>query len=377
MVLLLHACIMGILDLYPFIKKHASSAIFNCQLNVLTNQRIGIDFNAFLYTRMFSLLKDNSEELLDDEVQMEIMIIKEIEKFVQNLQFYGIVPIFVIDGPPPKEKLAVADRKDRREKTRLEIKELEENITYVDSALAQQIDENDKQNEQQEKQNEENEKHEDNNIKISAEQEEEYIRIFLYCKRRILYLRQQTSSLPAYIIDAAMNKLMEDGLHVWKADTEADTLLIGLAHQNIISYIATEDGDIIAGIPRHCSTVRQMFLNPNINQYITVYNKDLILKNLNVSYEQFIDMCILFGCDYLKRIPKCGPETIYKNLPKYETTELFLRDKIFPTVKGWTLDQKEDYIKKITDYHFQFFHFDPATVEVNQIQYQKIKETFS
>ena len=46
-----------------------------------------------------------------------------------------------------------------------------------------------------------------------------------------------------------------------------------------------------------------------------------VLEALELSKEQFLDLCIMFGCDYNKNIPKIGPETSYKYIRKFGSIE--------------------------------------------------------
>jgi flap endonuclease-1 len=46
-----------------------------------------------------------------------------------------------------------------------------------------------------------------------------------------------------------------------------------------------------------------------------------VLNELNVTYDKFLDLCIMCGCDYNKNIYKVGPEKAFKYLQKYGTIE--------------------------------------------------------
>src|SRR6266480_764794 len=48
---------------------------------------------------------------------------------------------------------------------------------------------------------------------------------------------------------------------------------------------------------------------------------DKTLAGLNMTREQFIDLCILLGCDYCDSIPKVGPTTALKLIRQYKTIE--------------------------------------------------------
>ena len=62
------------------------------------------------------------------------------------------------------------------------------------------------------------------------------------------------------------------------------------------------------------------------NGKILEYDLDYILSNLNISYMQFIDMCILFGCDYLKHPLKLETDEIYNLILKYKSLEGILEE---------------------------------------------------
>ena len=48
---------------------------------------------------------------------------------------------------------------------------------------------------------------------------------------------------------------------------------------------------------------------------------DEVLKGLEMDMKQFIDFCILSGCDYLPTIPKLGPGTALKLIKEHKCIE--------------------------------------------------------
>lgn len=50
-----------------------------------------------------------------------------------------------------------------------------------------------------------------------------------------------------------------------------------------------------------------------------------VLKSLNISREEFVDLCILCGCDYTGSIGGMGPSTAYKYLIECKNIEGVLR----------------------------------------------------
>ena len=48
------------------------------------------------------------------------------------------------------------------------------------------------------------------------------------------------------------------------------------------------------------------------------FNLEKILERLEYTREQFVDLCILFGCDYCSTIKGIGPKIAHKEINKYE-----------------------------------------------------------
>ena len=53
-------------------------------------------------------------------------------------------------------------------------------------------------------------------------------------------------------------------------------------------------------------------------------NLNKILEEFKFTMDQFIDFCILSGCDYLPTIPKFGPATAFKYISIHKNIEKVL-----------------------------------------------------
>jgi len=53
-----------------------------------------------------------------------------------------------------------------------------------------------------------------------------------------------------------------------------------------------------------------------------------ILIDLEINYEEFVDLCILCGCDYTCKIKGIGPINAYKLIKKYKTIELIIKNPL-------------------------------------------------
>jgi 5'-3' exonuclease len=80
-----------------------------------------------------------------------------------------------------------------------------------------------------------------------------------------------------------------------QAKGEADDELINLYSQNIINGVFTEDNDILVGKTRIYKNFN------NYKNYVYEYEINSILRQLKISYEDFISICILAGTTYSQK----------------------------------------------------------------------------
>jgi 5'-3' exonuclease len=98
-----------------------------------------------------------------------------------------------------------------------------------------------------------------------------------------------------------------------RANGEADTLISALYKNNIIDACLSEDMDILVF---GCKKMIKFK-----SSKIVEYDLDYILNKINLNYNQFIELCILFGCDYLKPLLRDKPDIIYN---KYKNADNIL-----------------------------------------------------
>lgn len=91
------------------------------------------------------------------------------------------------------------------------------------------------------------------------------------------------------------------GVPVVQAPSEGEAQCAWLAKNKCVEGVIGEDVDtLVFGAP---------FLLRNFNRGSDTVEIQLahLLAGLDLSYEQFIDFCILCGCDYTAKIPMLGP----------------------------------------------------------------------
>ncbi len=83
--------------------------------------------------------------------------------------------------------------------------------------------------------------------------------------------------------------------------------------------ICSDDSDMLplGGLYLFKDMLRFMSKGKSIDAYSL--NKSLVRMNLTL--EQFQDLCVLLGCDYCDNIKGIGPKTAYKLISQYDTLE--------------------------------------------------------
>ena len=130
----------------------------------------------------------------------------------------------------------------------------------------------------------------------------------------------------------------------------------------LVYSVATEDMD--------CLTFGSPILLKGFSskdEPVTEIRLDIILEKLGISMEQFIDMCILCGCDYSSSIDGIGPIKAYNYIQEHKTIENLLE-----YIKDYNTDTKKKK-KLIVDENFIYetartLFIEPEVINPNKIE---------
>lgn len=282
---------MGIKGLKNIIKKYAGSAFREIKIDELSGNILAIDSSILLYKFRY-LYQDN--------------YLYGFNKLIDDFQNYNIKLIFVFEGRIPdakKETIAkrVEIRNKQTEKIKRIIMESMEHEEFIDDSEYPELPETIK---------EKVEKLRKNIIIVNSEHSNEVIELLL--RRSIEYIR---------------------------APGEAEEYCAFLSNNGIVDYVLTEDTDSLT------FGAKKVLFNNKGNNYL-LCELDVVLKELKLSYEEFIDFCILCGCDYLPGIPKIGPVNSLKIIQKHKTIDSFIQENektkkyIIPEFFNYSLARK-------------------------------------
>ena len=117
------------------------------------------------------------------------------------------------------------------------------------------------------------------------------------------------------------------GMPYYQATTEAEATGAYLCRQGIVHGVMSEDTDVMAyGSPKFITGVN--------THSETCCEIDIaeVLEKLEMTYEQFRDICIMCGTDYNKNIPKIGPQKSFDLIKKLGSIDNIDEQTVYDTL---------------------------------------------
>jgi hypothetical protein len=241
---------MGIKFLNGFLKKSCSpSSISKVCLSALTGKKIAVDVSIYLY-----------------KFTAENKLIERLHLMLNTFHYYKIVPIFIFDGKPPKEKKYVLQQR--------------------------------------------------RNSKVCALNEYNRLQMLLNTRQyttgreqiiqKMELLKTQFVTVNKDTIEQAKELLRAFGATYYDSPEEADALCAMLVQSNKVWGCLSDDMDLFA----YGSSVvlREIDLTA---QTVMVYTLQNILNDLGVTLEEFTTLCIFAGTDYNALTARTSQMNIY------------------------------------------------------------------
>jgi len=264
---------MGIQGLTKLIADNVPDAIKEEDIKNYFGRTIAIDASMSLYQFLIAVRPDDLGQftLTNDHGEttshLQGMFYRTI-KMLSN----GLKPVFVFDGKAPQMKGGeLAKRKKKKEEA------------------------------------------EEGKEKATEEGDKEMIRKM---NKRIIKVTPE--------ITAETKKLLGlMGVPVVQAPCEAEAQCAALCKAGKVWASGSEDMDTLT-----CGTpilVRHLTYSDARKEPIMEIHLDRVLSGLGLSMEQFIDLCILLGCDYADKIRGIGPKRALEFIKKYGSLEKILK----------------------------------------------------
>ena len=290
---------MGILGLHKFLDKNTKAGITDLACYKLKDKVIAVDASIFIY-QFASAIKSSVDDLKTSDGRITTHIHGILTKILSMLK-KKLKPIFIFDGKASYLKQNVLDnRKLVKTTANIEIKQVIKKLKKIQDMLEPIPETSEAIQEQLE------------NVKKAKELQETLIKLK---KRTVLVSFKQMEECKEIV------KLL--GIPMIQSLEEADSQCAWLVKNGFADYVASEDMDILTfGANK---LIRKLSAKDNVVEY----DLKILLKELDLSQEQFIDLCILLGCDYTPTISKIGPKRAYELIKQYKSIDNILLDKDF------------------------------------------------
>lgn len=280
---------MGIKNLHKFMQKHAPYIYeHEIPLSKYRGKKIAIDINVYLFYYKKSL---------------QDRWISGFLNFITIFKKYNIIPVFVYDTFAPQEKNQTKEeRRDKKRKVYEKIDEINEALEkYKTTKEVNDI-----------LRNIMIKKGSKMNLLLSDDDDDDdYINIYVI-QKELETLKKQIIGVTSIDIKESKDLLKILKIPYIDSENEAETLCSYLCYYKIVDAVLSNDTDVLAyGTP--------LFLTKlNLKRHtVTEINYNTLLNHLQLTHEQFRDLCIMCGTDYNKNIPRIGHEKAFKLIKEH------------------------------------------------------------
>ncbi|VDO03928.1 unnamed protein product [Rodentolepis nana] len=278
---------MGIHQLSKVIGDHAPKAIKNGEIKAYFGRKVAIDASMSLYQFLVAV-RSEGNNLTNEAGESTSHLMGMFYRTIRMLE-NGLKPVYVFEGKPPDLKSGeLAKRTERREENTKQLNKAEE---LGDSEA---ID-----------------KYSRRLVKVTPQHNED-------CK----------------------NLLRLMGIPVVEAPGEAEAQCAVLAKSGKVYAVGTEDMDALCfGAP---VLLRHLTFSEARKLPIQEFNLQTVLSSMNLTMEQFVDLCIMLGCDYCETIKGIGPKKSVELIQRYKSIDAVLENldkKKYTTPEGWIYKQ--------------------------------------
>lgn len=263
---------MGIKQLMHLINEKAPSAVRKMPIERYSGQTVACDASMAIYQFIAATTYSNNSnvmQLTDSDGNLTAHLVGLLNRSLIFIEHH-IKPIWVFDGNPPDLKQAELHR---RKQNKEEAKE------KVEMA-------------QEEGKTEEVEKMSKRNLRVSKE-----------------------------MIEDAKTLVRLLGIPIVESPSEAEAECAALVKCGKAHAVASEDMDSL--------TFGASYLLRGLNskkEPIVEIELRAALNELKMDQEQFIDLCILLGCDYTEHIDGIGPATGFKIIKQFGSLEKVIEE---------------------------------------------------
>ena len=111
--------------------------------------------------------------------------------------------------------------------------------------------------------------------------------------------------------------------YIHPIEGEGEAYASELCRIGYVDYVLTEDMDTLV---YGCPLMIRKCIDKSVKRsdIITKINLNKLLSDLEMNMDEFIDLCILCGCDYCPTIPKIGTIRAYQKIKQYKSIKNYI-----------------------------------------------------
>nr|XP_056707061.1 flap endonuclease 1 [Euleptes europaea] len=257
---------MGIHGLAKLIADVAPAAIREHDIKSYFGRKVAIDASMSIYQFLIAV-RQGADMLQNEEGETTSHLMGMFYRTIRMVE-NGIKPVYVFDGKPPQLKSGeLAKRTERRAEAEKQLEEAKE-------------------------------AGEDENVEK-------------FSKRLVKVTKQHNDECKKLL------KLM--GIPYVEAPGEAEASCAALVKASKVYAAATEDMDCLTfGSP---VLMRHLTASEAKKLPIQEFHLNHILQDMGLTQQEFVDLCILLGCDYCESIRGIGPKRAVELIKQYKSIE--------------------------------------------------------
>lgn len=249
------------------LKENAPLASKSNEIKTFFGRKVAIDASMCLYQFLIAVRQQDGQQLTNDDGETTSHLMGMFYRTLRMID-NSIKPCYVFDGKPPVLKGGELEKRlARREQATKNIEALKESGTAEELA-----------------------KFERRTVKVTREQNEE--------AKKLLDLM---------------------GIPYVNAPCEAEAQCAELAKGGKVYAAASEDMDTLCY--KTPFLLRHLTFSEQRKEPIQEIDVAKVLEALEMDQKQFVELCILLGCDYCESIRGVGPVSAFKLIKEYGTIE--------------------------------------------------------
>lgn len=284
---------MGIQGLAKLIADNSPSAVKENEIKNYFGRKIAVDASMSIYQFLIAV-RQEANMLTNSEGETTSHLVGLFYRTIRMID-NGIKPVYVFDGKPPQMKSSELEkRQERREEAQKNLEQAEE------AGVTEDVN-----------------KYKRRLVKVTREHNDE-------CKQLL--------------------KLM--GVPYVEAPCEAEAQCAALVKAGKAFATATEDMD---GLTFGSNLLlRHMTFSEARKMPIKEFHLNRVLEDLGLTHEEFIDLCILLGCDYCESIKGIGPKKAFDLIKTHRNIESIIEKidkKKYKIPDDWLFKEARELFK--------------------------------